>query len=173
MKIINCVKGIYEEDINMLLSKLISLKIDKFNQIEDVYLENNSNLKYPFYRVEEKKITLTIKKFFSPQVIYQLSHEVMHHIIYQLKGKTKTYDGKVSKATESFCTAFSFFIINEFGWDEYLKNEIKGLKEENTLYYEYRNEIFFLFEELKHNPLQINKLIYETIKKWNLESGKS
>lgn len=113
-----------------------------FNVENDVVNENA-----PLFAPVENKIYINIKDFSIEQIIYQLSHEIMHQLIYSIAG-VKTYNGLIKKQSEVLCCAFSWFILSRIGLYEYLQQRLNPI---GFLYNEWWSEIFAMYKELDGN----------------------
>ena len=80
------------------------------------YIYNNPNAKTPLYSPNDKKIFITTDntEMYYQQIIYQISHEMIHQLIYEICDN-QDFKNKYLKYSEILCCAFSLYIIKCLG----------------------------------------------------------
>ncbi len=160
---------IVDETINLLSQKISLLDVGAFRIKNAAFWKKD-----PWYRVNNNTIYLAInpKKTSNYQKIYQFSHEIIHHIIYQKEGKTKKYDGKFSNAHEKLALAFSYYALDYFFEDNtYLDREIENVGNANDNYSLILPDAKKIWKELE-NSNDWSQIFTNTIDEWNREREK-
>lgn len=100
-----------------------------------IHTRDGEALSTPYIRLHIK----CLHPYYVPQIIYQLSHEILHYVLYLHSDKNLQYE-PATWFEEAICEAFSLFILGKFGYDDYLKCNVPNL---------HKNVCIFSFNDIK------------------------
>lgn len=144
-KIIECIEKNCIEALDIFRELLGKQKINRDCTIK--YGDKND----PFYHVETKTIHLLTdkEKCYYMQIINQIAHELVHHIISE-KLNIEKYDYIEHKEEEVLCSAYSLYVICLLKWTDYLSDSLVDLFL-NHKYKKWAPEILETYNDLVRN----------------------
>lgn len=114
--------------------------------------ESGTTIKNPSYHTASGiaviGLKLNLKKVTNAEVVYQLTHELIHHMIREYTGNINNLDAQHYK---SFAEAYSIFTLYELGFKEYSKKCWKDIKNNNSAFSKYKDIISDLIDWISVN----------------------
>jgi hypothetical protein len=89
----------------------------KYDVEPNFKVENKPKDLIPQYYRHRKTIKLAIHRgFFVKQIIYQLAHEMIHHLASEVAG-VEVNHGIYQPIEETLCCAFALFVLKKLGFN--------------------------------------------------------